>query len=68
MSEENVETFKRAIEAYNRRDIDAFLNLFDPSAGNSPLTPRARVRLPGPLAPAPSTQRALWRIRAESGG
>ena len=30
MSQENVETFKRAIEAYNRRDIDAFLEGIDP--------------------------------------
>ena len=30
MSEENVEAFKRAIEAYNRRDIDAFLEEIDP--------------------------------------
>jgi len=30
MSRENVEAFKRAIAAYNRRDIDAFLEEFDP--------------------------------------
>jgi ketosteroid isomerase-like protein len=30
MSQENVEAFKRAIEAYNRRDIDAFLEEIDP--------------------------------------
>src|SRR4029450_5193568 len=30
MSEENVETFKRAVEAYNRRDIDALLEEMDP--------------------------------------
>ena len=30
MSEENVETFKRAIAAYNRRDIDAFLEAIAP--------------------------------------
>ena len=30
MSEEKVETFKRAVAAYNRRDIDAFLEAFDP--------------------------------------
>ena len=30
MSQENVETFKRAIEAYNRRDIDGFLDGVDP--------------------------------------
>jgi ketosteroid isomerase-like protein len=29
MSQENVEAFKRAIEAYNRRDIDAFLEQID---------------------------------------
>ena len=30
MSAENVEAFKRAIEAYNRRDIDGFLEEIDP--------------------------------------
>jgi ketosteroid isomerase-like protein len=30
MSRENVESFKRAIAAYNRRDLDAFLEEFDP--------------------------------------
>ena len=30
MSQENVEAFKRAIDAYNRRDIDAFLEGIDP--------------------------------------
>jgi hypothetical protein len=30
MSQENVEAFKWAIEAYNRRDIDAFLEEIDP--------------------------------------
>jgi ketosteroid isomerase-like protein len=30
VSQENVETFKRAIEAYNRRDIDSFLEELDP--------------------------------------
>jgi ketosteroid isomerase-like protein len=30
MSQENVAAFKRAIEAYNRRDIDAFLEENDP--------------------------------------
>ena len=30
MSQENVEAFKRAIEAYNRRAIDAFLEDIDP--------------------------------------
>ena len=29
MSQEDVEAFKRAIEAYNRRDIDAFLEEID---------------------------------------
>jgi len=32
MSQENVEVFKRAVAAYNRRDIDAFLEMFDPEA------------------------------------
>jgi ketosteroid isomerase-like protein len=30
MSDESVEAFKRAVAAYNRRDIDAFLEEFDP--------------------------------------
>jgi len=30
MSQENVEAFKRAVEAYNRRDIDALLEEMDP--------------------------------------
>jgi ketosteroid isomerase-like protein len=38
MSEENVEAFRRALDAYNRRDIDAFLEAFDPMAEVHPLT------------------------------
>jgi hypothetical protein len=38
MSEENVETFRQAIEAYNRREIDAFLEAFDPMVETHPLT------------------------------
>jgi ketosteroid isomerase-like protein len=38
MSEENVETFKRAVEAYNRRDVDGFLEVFDPAVEAHPLT------------------------------
>jgi hypothetical protein len=38
MSEENVEVFRRGMEAYNRRDIDAFLETFDPMAEIHPLT------------------------------
>jgi ketosteroid isomerase-like protein len=30
MSQENLEAFKRAVEAYNRRDIDGFLDKMDP--------------------------------------
>jgi ketosteroid isomerase-like protein len=30
MSRENVETFKRAVEAYNRRDIEGVLDSLDP--------------------------------------
>ena len=33
MSQENVETFKRAIDAYNRGNIDAFLEGLDPEVG-----------------------------------
>ena len=38
MSRENVETFKRALDAYNRRDIDGFLQAFDPAVETRPLT------------------------------
>jgi ketosteroid isomerase-like protein len=38
MSQENVEAFRGAIEAYNRRDIDAFLKIFDPMVETRPLT------------------------------
>jgi ketosteroid isomerase-like protein len=38
MSQENVEEFRRAVEAYNRRDIDAFLDAFDPVVETHPLT------------------------------
>jgi ketosteroid isomerase-like protein len=38
MSKENVEAFRRAIEAYNRRDIDAFVEAFDPMVEIHPLT------------------------------
>jgi ketosteroid isomerase-like protein len=37
MSQENVETFKRGLDAYNRRDIDGFLATFDPAAEWRPL-------------------------------
>ncbi|HKH14499.1 MAG TPA: nuclear transport factor 2 family protein [Solirubrobacterales bacterium] len=48
MSQENVETFKRAADAYNRRDIDALLRELDPevewrSAILMPLGREARV-------------------------
>jgi ketosteroid isomerase-like protein len=38
MSQENVEAFRRGLEAYNRRDIDAFLEVFDPMVEIHPLT------------------------------
>jgi ketosteroid isomerase-like protein len=38
MSQENVDAFRRALAAYNRRDIDAFLEAFDPVAEIHPLT------------------------------
>jgi len=38
MSQENVEGFRQAVEAYNRRDIDAFLGAFDPMVETHPLT------------------------------
>ena len=38
MSEENVETFRRGMEAYNRRDIEAMLVLWHPEAEWYPFT------------------------------
>ena len=38
VSRENVEVFKRAVDAYNRRDVDAFLKEFDPAVEWHPLT------------------------------
>jgi ketosteroid isomerase-like protein len=48
MSQENVETFKRAADAYNRRDVEALLRELDPevewrSAILMPLGREARV-------------------------
>jgi ketosteroid isomerase-like protein len=48
MSQENVETFKRAADAYNRRDVEALLKELDPevewrSAILMPLGREARV-------------------------
>jgi ketosteroid isomerase-like protein len=31
VSEQNIETLRRAVEAYNARDVDAFIAFFDPS-------------------------------------
>lgn len=36
MSRENVETYHRAIDAFNRRDLDAVLAFFDPDAEWAP--------------------------------
>lgn len=38
MSQEHVDAFKRAIDAYNARDIDAFVQEFDPEAERRALT------------------------------
>ena len=35
MSEENVEIFKRAVEAWNRDDFDASIDLFDLSSSGT---------------------------------
>ena len=40
MSEENVEAFKRGIAAWNREDIDATLEVFDPEVEWRPAVPR----------------------------
>jgi ketosteroid isomerase-like protein len=39
MSRENVETFKRGFEAYNRRDVEAVLAELDPEVEWHPLLP-----------------------------
>jgi ketosteroid isomerase-like protein len=39
MSDENVETFKRGIDAYNRRDVEALLEEVHPQAEWRPLLP-----------------------------
>jgi ketosteroid isomerase-like protein len=38
MSQENVEAFRRVVAAYNRRDIEALLDVFDPTVETRPLT------------------------------
>jgi hypothetical protein len=52
MSDENVEAFKRGMEAYNRRDVDAFLETFDPRGGIPSADPR-NVRSRGDGLPGP---------------
>jgi ketosteroid isomerase-like protein len=37
MPQEDIETCKRAVEAYNRRDVDAFVEEFDPAVEWRPL-------------------------------
>ena len=39
MSDENVETFKRGIDAYNRRDVEALVHELHPRAEWRPLLP-----------------------------
>ena len=36
MSQENVEVFKRGVEAYNRRDADALIDQLDPTINGHP--------------------------------
>ncbi len=36
MSEENVETVKRGVDAYNRRDVEALLEVLDPEVECTP--------------------------------
>jgi len=36
MSEENVDRYRRVVEAFARRDLDAFLELFDPDVDVAP--------------------------------
>jgi ketosteroid isomerase-like protein len=50
MSRENVDAFERAIEAYNRRDIDAFLEPIDPE-----------VELPGALQALLESEAKVYR-------
>ena len=35
MSQENVENFRRGLEAYNRRDLDALIEELDPDVGRT---------------------------------
>jgi ketosteroid isomerase-like protein len=37
MSQQNVEALRQALDAYNRRDIDAFMERFDPMVETHPL-------------------------------
>ena len=39
MSQENVETVRRVFDAFNRRDIAAFLELLDPDVEWRPVLP-----------------------------
>ena len=41
MSEENVESFKRLVEAWNRDDFDAWIDRFDPKVEWSTLVEAA---------------------------
>ena len=48
MSEENVEAFKRAVEAFNRRDLDAATEGYSPEVVFEPLAAAIEGGLSGP--------------------
>ena len=59
MSQENVEAFKRAFEAINRRDVETLLEELD-----SEVCPRYTVRSPPSAIGMPNTTVAIGRMRA----
>ena len=44
MSRENVDSFKRGLDAYNRRDLDALLETLDPDVEWHPATAAHSLR------------------------
>jgi hypothetical protein len=37
MSQENVEIFRKALDSYHRRDVEAMLEIWHPESGGGPL-------------------------------
>jgi hypothetical protein len=59
MSEENVERFLKATEAFNRGDKQAWLATYDPDASLSPKSPRWRALTEGAMGLERSWQPSL---------